>query len=324
MSTDHGTVVERSVGELAEVIVDNVALALRGKREVVELALLAWLAEGHVLIEDVPGTGKTTLGRAMAASLHAEFSRVQFTPDLLPSDVTGGAIFDARISEFVFRPGPAFANVLLADEINRASPKVQSSLLEVMAERQVTTDGTSRPVPRPFIVLATQNSSDSDGTYPLPQAQLDRFALQLSIGYPHREAALAMLLAETAIDTLPAVVSVDEMQAAVEAVKTVYVSPELGGYLLDLVDATRTDPEIALGASPRAAQTWLALAKARAAVAGRDHVLPDDVLALALPTLRHRVVPAQSARVRGASVTELIADILRRVSVPQHRALRAV
>ena len=273
---------------------------------------------GHVLVEDVPGVGKTTLARALARSLDCSFARIQLTPDVLPSDVTGVSVFDQRTSEFAFRPGPVFANIVLADELNRASPRTQSSLLECMQERQVTVDGVARPLAAPFFVIATQNPIEQDGTFPLPEAQLDRFALRLALGYPEPGAEARMLADQTApagspLETLAPVADAAELIAAVHACRTVHVAPSLHDYVVALCGATREDPRLALGASPRAGVTLVRLARAHALVRGRDHVLPDDVKELAPDALAHRLLPAAGEPADVASVVE---ELLARVPVP--------
>lgn len=310
------------VQHLADQVASNVGRVVRGKREVVDLAVLGILSEGHVLIEDVPGTGKTTLARALAASISGSFSRVQFTADLLPADINGTAVFDAKTGEFRFRPGPVFANVLLADEINRASPKTQAALLEVMAERQVTVDGHSWPVPAPFIVLATQNPQDHDGTYPLPMAQLDRFALQIAVGYPDPADELGLLAGRCApVADLAPVVTADRLRAAIEAVHRVHASAALCQYVLDLVAATRTHLDLRVGASPRAGLTLLRLAKAAAACQGRSYVTPDDVKRLAEPVLAHRLVVSTAAQAKQVVARTVVGSLLESVPVPSDRVL---
>ena len=294
--------------EAALRVIANVRRAVSGEAGTVERAVVALLAEGHVLVEDVPGVGKTTLARALARSLDCSFARIQLTPDVLPSDVTGVSVFDQRTSEFAFRPGPVFANIVLADELNRASPRTQSSLLECMQERQVTVDGVARPLAAPFFVIATQNPIEQDGTFPLPEAQLDRFALRLALGYPEpgRRGAHAgrpdrARAARRSRRSAP-VADAAELIAAVHACRTVHVAPSLHDYVVALCGATRDDPRLALGASPRAGVTLVRLARAHALVRGRDHVLPDDVKELAPDALAHRLLPAAGAPADVASV----------------------
>jgi MoxR-like ATPase len=299
-------------------VIANVRLAVTGEQGTVERAVVALLAEGHVLVEDVPGVGKTTLARALARSLDCSFARVQLTPDVLPGDVTGVSVFDQRTGEFGFRPGPVFANVVLADELNRASPRTQSALLECMQERQVTVDGVARPLAAPFFLIATQNPIEQDGTYPLPEAQLDRFALRLALGYPQPGAEAQMLADQTAsggspLETLVPVADAGEVVAAVHACRTVHVAPSLHSYVVALCGATREDARLALGASPRAGVTLVRLARAHALIRGRDHVLPDDVKELARDALAHRLLPAAGAPTDVASVVD---EVLARVPVP--------
>ena len=299
-------------------VIANVRLAVSGEQGTVERAVVALLAEGHVLVEDVPGVGKTTLARALARSLDCSFARVQLTPDVLPSDVTGVSVFDQRSGEFGFRPGPVFANVVLADELNRASPRTQSALLECMQERQVTVDGIARPLAAPFFVIATQNPIEQDGTFPLPEAQLDRFALRLALGYPQPVAEAQMLADQTAaggspLETLVPVADAGEIVAAVHACRTVHVAPSLRDYVVALCGATREDARLALGASPRAGVTLVRLARAHALIRGRDHVLPDDVKELARDALSHRLLPAAGAP---TDVSAVVDEVLARVPVP--------
>ncbi|HLS25241.1 MAG TPA: AAA family ATPase [Beutenbergiaceae bacterium] len=282
----------------------------------VRTAVAVFLARGHLLIEDVPGVGKTTLAKALAQSVGGAVGRVQFTPDLLPSDLTGVSVYRAQTGEFEFHPGPLFATVVLGDEINRASPKTQSALLESMQERQVTVDGVSHPLPEPFMVIATQNPVEMAGTYPLPEAQRDRFMAQLQIGYPPERAELQMLarggFADPLID-LPPALSAEDVRQAHQVVEDVYAAPSVQQYILNLVRATRQHEEITLGSSPRAGLQLLAMAKATAAIAGRDFVLPDDVQDLAVTVLAHRIVTRRGA---AATAADLISQLVRRLPVP--------
>ena len=299
---------------------DSVCRIVRGKAEAVELALTCLLAEGHLLVEDVPGTGKTTLARALAASLGAGWSRIQFTPDLMPSDVTGVTIFDQQTREFRFHSGPVFAHVVLADEINRASPKTQAALLEVMEEQNVTVDGTSHPVPRPFLVVATQNPVDMDGTYPLPEAQLDRFLMRIALGYPDHAAEVEVLQGrENAkrVDQLPSVMSVDDVGILIQRAAQTHVAPSLYSYVVAIAAATRTLPDVRLGASPRGSLALLRAAQVRAASQSREYLTPDDVKALAEPVLAHRILLNQDALMRGGTASAIVAYAVAATPVPQ-------
>ena len=300
-------------------IVSNVETVIQGKRDVVELVLLALVAEGHVLVEDVPGVGKTQLAKSMARSIEGAFNRIQFTPDLLPSDVTGISVWDRDRREFEFKPGPIFGNIVVGDEINRASPKTQSALLEAMEERQVTSDGITRAVPLPFMVVATQNPLEHEGTYPLPEAQLDRFMMRVVIGYPERSKELEMLdthgVRSTFFDLEP-VATLDEVDELITIARHIAVSPSVKNYIVDLVEGTRAHPDVMLGASPRSALFLQRLSRARAASRGRDYVMPDDIKELAQPVLEHRITLRPEAQMRGETVTDLIDDILGRMRVP--------
>jgi MoxR-like ATPase len=303
----------------AERVVSNIEEVIVGKRQTVELAVIGLLCQGHLLIEDVPGVGKTMLARSLARSLGCSFSRIQFTPDMLPSDVTGVSIFNQVSREFEFRPGPIMAQVVLSDEINRATPKTQAALLEAMEERQVTVDGVTRILPRPFMVMATQNPIEYEGTFPLPEAQVDRFLLRLRLGYPNQDNEVRILEKQQfrhPFEALEQVVSVDELTEVQEAVKDIYVSPALKRYIVELVRQTRDHGEVYLGASPRGSLALYRTAQARAAVNGRDYVLPDDIKALASSTLSHRVILGPGARLRDLSAEQIVSEILQGVPVP--------
>lgn len=311
--TDVATIGARLAAEVSRVLV--------GKNETVRLAVVCLLSEGHLLIEDVPGTGKTSLAKALAAALDADVARVQFTPDLMPTDVTGVSVFDRRDATFQFRPGPVFANILLADEINRASPKTQSALLEAMAEQQVSVDGVTHRLASPFLVLATQNPIELEGTFPLPEAQRDRFLAQTTIGYPDVDSELALLADRDDGDPLARVrpvVTASEVLALQRAVQGVYIAPAVRNYLVTIVRLTRETPRIRLGASPRATLHLARAAKAAAALAGRDYVVPDDVAHLAVPVLAHRMVLAPvGADAEPRSAVELVDMVVRSVQVPR-------
>ncbi len=301
-------------------VLDEVERAIVGKRGALELILLALLSDGHVLLEDYPGLAKTMIARSFAQATSLDFSRIQFTPDLMPSDVTGSSIFDQRASEFTFLPGPIFANLLLADEINRAPPKTQAALLEAMQERQVTTEGETRPLPRPFIVLATQNPIEYEGTYPLPEAQLDRFLMRIGVGYPSREHEIEMLArrlgrGEDELELEPVVdtATLLEMQRALEHV---HVSESIEGYIVDLVAATRASRRLSVGASPRGSLALLKLARAKAAVSGRDFVVPEDVKAIAIPALAHRLTLRPELWVQRVRGEDVVAEALETVPTP--------
>jgi MoxR-like ATPase len=304
-------------------IVDNIERVIQGKVEVIQLTLLCLLSEGHLLVEDVPGVGKTSLAKALAASIKCSFGRVQFTPDLLPSDVVGVNVFNRETSDFEYRPGPIFANIVLGDEINRASPKTQSALLEAMAENQVTVDGTTYRLEPPFMVIATQNPIEHEGTYPLPESQLDRFLMRTSIGYPAHDAELEMLDTHgdhDALDDISAVVSVSDLQSMIALTRTIHLAPSLKGYLVELADATRRHPRLAVGMSPRASLNLQRAARTRAAAAGRSYVVPDDIKALAATVLAHRLVVTPEAQLAGMRPADVIAEVLRTVPVPSTRA----
>jgi MoxR-like ATPase len=305
--------------ELARRVVANLREVMHAPDETLDFSFLCLLAEGHLIIEDFPGVGKTSLAKSIARSIDCAFSRLQFTPDLLPSDVTGVNVFNQRTNEFEFRPGPVFANILLVDEINRASPKTQAALLECMQEHQVTVDGVSYQLPPPFMVMATQNPIEYEGTYPLPEAELDRFTMRIAIGYPPLADEAAMLTeqaTDTPIDRLQPVASAEEILGAIEEAKAVYVEESLNRYVVALLRHTRTDSRLYLGASPRAGIALLRVAKARALVAGRDYIKPDDVKAVAPAVLAHRLIVAPEARSAGLGPDELVRDALERTPVP--------
>ena len=308
------------VGRLSNRILDEVEKAVLGKREVLELLLLGLLADGHVLIEDYPGLAKTLMAHSFARSTSLDFSRIQFTPDLMPSDVTGSSIFNQRESDFEFRPGPIFANLLLADEINRAPPKTQAALLEAMQERQVTTEGKTRRLGPPFLVLATQNPIEYEGTYPLPEAQLDRFLLRISVGYPSREDEWRMLASRaerrTDVVELAPVVDRETLLAMQDACEDVFVSEPVGLYMVDVVAATRVAQSIQVGASPRGSLALLKLARCRAALAGRDYVTPDDVKSVAVPALAHRLTLRPELWVQNISAADVVRERLDTVPTP--------
>lgn len=298
---------------------ENIARVIVGKDDVVELMLVALFCQGHVLLEDVPGIGKTTLAKALAASLGCSFRRIQFTPDLLPSDITGVSIYNQDTHQFEFRPGPIFGQILLADEINRAGPRTQSALLEAMQERQVTADGVTYPLERPFLVLATQNPIELEGTFPLPEAQLDRFLLRLALGYPtpaEERQILQRFRAQDPLEDLGAVLAADEVLRLSRLCRQVYVHPVIESYIVELVNATRTSPDLALGISPRGTLALYHTSQALAALRGRHYVIPDDAQALALPVLAHRLIPSTRRRLRGEASSEILSSLLDQVAVP--------
>jgi len=293
-----------------------------GKRDPVRLAVVALLCQGHLLIEDVPGTGKTMLAKSISRSLGCQFRRIQFTPDMLPSDVTGVSVFNQKTREFEFRPGPVLAQIVLTDEINRATPKTQSALLEAMEERQITVDGVTYPMPRPFLVLATQNPIEYEGTFPLPEAQLDRFMMRVSLGYPETADEIRMLDEQQhahPITRIEQVVSAEELLQAQEQVKNVYIDDLVKEYIVKLVKTTRRHPDVYLGASPRGSIALYKTGQARAAVLGRDYVQPDDIKALAMVTLAHRLIISPSARIRNVDPRAVIQEILDSTPVPGAR-----
>ncbi|HEY4867704.1 MAG TPA: MoxR family ATPase [Candidatus Dormibacteraeota bacterium] len=308
------------VHRVVEPALANVARAIVHKEDEVRLCLVTLLCQGHLLIEDVPGVGKTMLAKALARSLDCSFRRIQFTPDLLPSDITGVRAFNQKVAEFEFRPGPVFAQILLADEINRATPKTQAALLEAMEEHQVTIDGETHLLPTPFMVMATQNPVEYSGTFPLPEAQLDRFFMKVKLGYlPAREEAelLGLEKVESPFDELQPVVSPSELAAAQRAVRGVFVKPELKDYMAHLVGKTRNHPEIALGVSTRGTINLFHASQARAAILGRPYVVPDDVKALVDSVLGHRIILRPNAEMQGASATRILHQLMEREQVPQ-------
>ncbi|WP_117001007.1 AAA family ATPase [Desertimonas flava] len=306
---------------LFDAVCSNIAQVLQGKQQSIELSVMALLAEGHLVIEDVPGVGKTSLAKAMAASIDCTWKRVQFTPDLLPADLVGVSIYQRSTEQFRFQPGPLFANIVLADEINRASPKTQSALLEAMEERQITVDGTSHQLETPFMVIATQNPVDQEGTYRLPESQLDRFMMRLSLGYPSRDAEISILAGRGSVDSLPklsAVVSSAEVVSMIDAVRSVYVADALRAYLVDLAIASRRHPAVELGLSPRATLQLAAAAKAHAAARGRSFATPDDVKSMAVAVISHRLMLRAEHGAR-LSADDAVGEILADVPVPRSR-----
>jgi MoxR-like ATPase len=300
-------------------VTENVGRVVHAPEETLRLSVICLISEGHLIIEDFPGVGKTMLAKALSRSIDCSFSRIQFTPDLLPSDVTGVNVFDQRSNEFEFRPGPVFANILLVDEINRASPKTQAALLECMQENQVTVDGVTYPLGRPFMVLATQNPIEYEGTYPLPEAQLDRFTMRLAIGYPPLAEEARMLNEQTSdppLERLEPVASASEITAVVEDAKRVFVEESVNRYVVALLRHTRSDERLYLGASPRAGIALLRVAKALALAAGREYVLPDDVKAVAVPVLAHRLILGPEARAAGLSAADLVTQSVQHTPVP--------
>ncbi len=308
-----------NVRSVAAAITSSVERAIEGKHHVIALALAVLLSGGHLLIEDVPGVGKTTLAKALARSIDGDIQRIQFTPDLLPSDVIGVSIYNSDNRSFEFKPGAVFSHVLVADEINRASPKTQSALLECMQERQVTNDGVTYPLQTPFMVIATQNPIDMEGTYPLPEAQRDRFSACIAMGYPDTKAELAMLdehCADDPVAAMPTVSSPAEIAALIQMVANVYVSPAVKQYVVNVLGATRATPELRLGASPRAGLHLLRTGRAVAALDGRDFVLPDDIAALAVPVLAHRLLLNAQTRADGSSTTDVVKQLIKHTPVP--------
>lgn len=307
------------VQEIAQRLVENVERVIVGKRQEVQLTVLGLFCQGHLLIEDVPGVGKTVLAKSLAKSVGCTFQRIQFTPDMLPSDVTGVSVFNQKTREFEFRPGPIHAQIVLVDEINRATPKTQSALLEAMEERQVTVDGVTYPLEAPFMVLATQNPIEYEGTFPLPEAQLDRFLLRIRLGYPKKDEEITILERQQyvhPVDEIGQVVSVEELRAAQKAVKDIYIDDKVKDYIVEIVRRTREHQEVYLGSSSRGALAIFRLGQARAAMFGRDYVLPDDVKALAESALSHRIIVGPAARIKDIDPDTIVEDILNQVPVP--------
>ena len=308
--------------EVAEKVIANVEKVIVGKHDEVQLTLLALLCQGHLLIEDVPGVGKTMLAKSIAKSIGCTFQRIQFTPDMLPSDVTGVSVFNQKTREFEFRPGPVMAQIVLTDEINRATPKTQSALLECMEERQVTVDGTTYPMARPFLVLATQNPIEYEGTFPLPEAQLDRFMMRISLGYPDSEDEITMMDSQQyvhPIEEIGQMVDAEELLEAQETVKDIYIDDSIKEYIVATVGETRKHPDVYLGASPRGSLALYKTSRARAALLGRDYVIPDDIKALAQVTLSHRLIISPSARIKNVDPKAVVEEIISSVPVPGAR-----
>jgi MoxR-like ATPase len=308
---------------IAERILDNVQKVIIGKAEEVRLTVVCLLCNGHLLIEDVPGVGKTTLARSLAKSTGCDFKRIQFTPDILPSDVTGVSVYNQKSGDFEFRPGPIMAQIVLADEINRATPKTQSSLLEAMEEHRVTVDGVTRDLPNPFMVMATQNPIEYEGTFPLPEAQLDRFLMRVHLGYPTNTDEVLMMDSQQVVhpvESLQQVTDANEIIGVQRAIKEIYVDPLIKQYIVGLVDMTRQHESVYLGASPRGSLALYRTAQARALLDGRDYVIPDDVKELAYTTLGHRVIVSPSARVKSVTASDIVLSCLERVPVPGTRA----
>jgi MoxR-like ATPase len=316
-------VVSATTADHHHAVLANIEQVIQGKPDVIELVLLCLVSGGHLLIEDVPGVGKTSLAKALAASIEGTFGRLQFTPDLLPTDVVGLTVWNRNTSEFEFRPGPVFGNIVLADEINRASPKTQSALLEAMAEAQVTVDGTTYQLASPFMVIATQNPIEHEGTYPLPESQLDRFLMRVSVGYPSSESELQILDTHgdhDALDDIGAVITAADVRALSDAAKAVHVAPALKSYLVELANASRRHPHLSLGMSPRATLALQRVARARAAASGRTYVVPDDLKALAEPVLAHRLLVTPEAQLQGISAGDALTEVLRTVPIPSGKA----
>jgi MoxR-like ATPase len=308
--------------DVLQSVLKNVENVVVGKRAELELALVALAGQGHVLIEDVPGVGKTVMAKSLARSVGCSFKRIQFTPDLLPSDVTGVSIYNQRSEEFEFRPGPVVAQIVLADEINRATPKTQAALLEAMEEQQITVDGVTHDLPHPFMVLATQNPIEYEGTFPLPESQLDRFMLRIHVGYPRRQDEIAILERQQKahpVEALEAVTSAEELIGVQRAVREIFVDPQIRTYVVDLANATREHPDVYVGASPRASLSLLRAAQALALLRGRDYVTPDDVKSLAVPVFSHRVIVQPAARVKDVSGRTIVEDVAQTLAVPGSR-----
>ena len=300
-------------------LINNLEKVIVGKRQTIESVVVGMLCQGHVLIEDVPGVGKTVMARSLAKSIGCTFNRLQFTPDMLPSDVTGVSIFDQAKRNFEFRPGPIFSQIVLVDEINRATPKTQAALLEAMEEKQVTVDGVTHALPDPFMVLATQNPIEYEGTFPLPEAQLDRFLLRVRLGYPNQADEIEILDRQQLrhpVETLEAVIAVEDLREAMIEVKKIFVSKPVERYIVDLVNRTRHSAEVYLGASPRGSLALYRTGQARAALSGRDYVLPDDIKSLAMPVLAHRIIVGPAARLREISAEKIVEEILESLPVP--------
>ena len=315
-----------SARELAQKIIDNIEKVIVGKSRAVELGVIALMCEGHALIEDVPGVGKTMLARSIARSVGASFKRIQFTPDLLPTDITGVSIYNQQSGEFEFREGPIIAQMVLADEVNRATPKTQSAMLEAMDERQVTVEGITHSVPSPFMVMATQNPVEYEGTFPLPEAQLDRFLIIIRLGYPTIEEELEIIERQQMahpIETLETVATAQEVMDLQHTIRTIYVDDLVKEYIVNLTNATRSHPDVSLGASPRASLAMYRGGQAVALIRGRDFVLPDDVKELALPMLSHRMIVSPAARMRGVSSPDVVETILEQTPVPGGQARAA-
>jgi MoxR-like ATPase len=309
----------KPVSDLALRLVDNVEKVIVGKRDTVELTAICLMCQGHLLIEDVPGVGKTMLAKALSKSIGGVFKRIQFTPDMLPSDVTGTSIYNQKTGEFEFRAGPIMAQIVLADEINRATPKTQAALLEAMEEKQITVDGVTRELHSPFLVLATQNPIEYEGTFPLPEAQLDRFLMRIALGYPSQQQQINILDAQQfkhPIESLSQITNAEELVSVQEQLKHVHAAPLIKQYVVQIVDATRSHPDVYLGASPRGALTLYRTSQARAALQGRDYVIPDDVKALVNAALSHRIIISPSARIKGVNTADVLEEILNKTPVP--------